>query len=75
MVPNALVVAVPNISKNVPYDLLRNLAPMGQVAESIVVIGVNSSVPAMSLRELTTRLRNDLARWARVAKAARIEVD
>jgi len=40
-----------------PYDLLRDLAPVAHVAETAMVIAVHPAVPARSLRELI-----DLAR-------------
>ena len=48
---NETVVVAPNVLKSVPYDLLRDLAPVGLVAESVVVVGVHASVSATSLRE------------------------
>jgi tripartite-type tricarboxylate transporter receptor subunit TctC len=49
---NETLTVSPNVSKNVPYDLMKDLVPIGQVAESFVAIGVHQSVPANSLREL-----------------------
>jgi tripartite-type tricarboxylate transporter receptor subunit TctC len=49
---NETLVVAPSVSKNVPYDVLRDLVPVGMVAESFIVVGVHTSVNATSLREL-----------------------
>ncbi len=49
---NETLVVAPSVSKNVPYDVLRDLAPVGMVSESLYVVGVHTSLSATSLREL-----------------------
>jgi tripartite-type tricarboxylate transporter receptor subunit TctC len=51
---NETLVIAPNVSKDLPYDLVRDLAPIGLVARSVIIIGAHSSVPAASLGELIT---------------------
>jgi tripartite-type tricarboxylate transporter receptor subunit TctC len=51
---NETLVIAPNVSKNLPYDLVRDLAPIGLIARSVIIIGAHSSVPATSLGELIT---------------------
>jgi tripartite-type tricarboxylate transporter receptor subunit TctC len=47
----------PNVSKNVSFDVLRDLAPVGLVAASDLVIGVHPSVPAKTIAELIAAAR------------------
>jgi tripartite-type tricarboxylate transporter receptor subunit TctC len=49
---NETLVMAPNASQGLPYDLMRDLSPIGLVARSVMVIGVHSSIPATSLAEL-----------------------
>ena len=49
---NETLAVGPNVSKNVPYDVMRDLAPVGLVASSDLVIGVHPSVAAKSVGEL-----------------------
>jgi len=49
---NETLVVAPSIAKNLPYDVTRDLTPLGLVAKSVIVIGVHSDVPAKSLPDL-----------------------
>jgi tripartite-type tricarboxylate transporter receptor subunit TctC len=49
---NETLVIAPNAYQSLPYDVVRDLSPVGLVARSVIVIGVHSSVPATSLAEL-----------------------
>ena len=42
----------PHIQKNVPYDLARDFAPVGQITTSPFVLVVNKDVPIHSVRDL-----------------------
>ncbi len=54
---NETLAVGPNVSKNVPYDVMRDLAPVGLVASSDLVIGVHPSVAAKSISELVAAAR------------------
>ena len=43
---------VPNLNPNTPYDVLRDLVPISQVAAQSYVLLVHPSVPAKSVKEL-----------------------
>jgi tripartite-type tricarboxylate transporter receptor subunit TctC len=43
---------VPNLNPNTPYDVLRDLVPIAQVAAQPYVLLVHPSVPAKSVKEL-----------------------
>ncbi len=43
---------VPNLNPNTPYDVQRDLVPIGQVAEAQYVLLVHPSVPAKSVKQL-----------------------
>jgi tripartite-type tricarboxylate transporter receptor subunit TctC len=49
---NAAVAINPHLYKKLPYDPLRDLAPVSQIATLPFVLVVHPSVPARSLREL-----------------------
>ena len=54
---NETLAVGPSVSKSVPYDVIRDLAPVGLVASSDLVIGVHPSVPAKSISELVATAR------------------
>ena len=54
---NETLAVGPSVSKNVPHDVMRDLAPVGLVASSDLVIGVHPSVPAKSISELVAAAR------------------
>ena len=56
---NETLVVAPSISKNLPYDVTRDLTPLGLVAKSVIVIGVHSGVQATSLRQLIALAKAD----------------
>jgi tripartite-type tricarboxylate transporter receptor subunit TctC len=43
---------IPSLQKNLPYDPIRDFAPITLLANSSFVVGVNPSVPAQSIKEL-----------------------
>lgn len=47
----------PHIQKSVPYDTLRDFAPVVQITTSPVVLVVNKDVPVKSVRDLITLAR------------------
>jgi tripartite-type tricarboxylate transporter receptor subunit TctC len=49
---NAAVVINPHLYKKLPYDALKDLAPVSQIATLPFVLVVHPSVPARSLKEL-----------------------
>ena len=49
--PNGLTVN-PSFMKDIPFEVTRDLAPIGMVAASSLVLAIKSSVPAANLREL-----------------------
>jgi tripartite-type tricarboxylate transporter receptor subunit TctC len=51
---NETLVVAPSIAKSLPYDVTRDLTPLGIVAKSVIVIGVHSQLQAKSLGELIT---------------------
>ncbi len=56
---NETLVVAPSISKNLTYDVTRDLTPLGLVAKSVVVIGVHSGVQATSLQQLIAIVNAD----------------
>jgi tripartite-type tricarboxylate transporter receptor subunit TctC len=56
---NETLAIAPNVSRNLPYDVLRDLTPIGWVAKSVIVIGVASSLPAQSLRDLIAMAKKE----------------
>jgi tripartite-type tricarboxylate transporter receptor subunit TctC len=59
---NETLVVAPSISKTLPYDATRDLTPLGMIAKSVIVIGVNSAVPATSLQQLIALAKADPGR-------------
>ena len=49
---NSPLSAVPHLRKQVPYDALKDFAPISMVGYYTFLLAVNTSVPAKSLREL-----------------------
>jgi tripartite-type tricarboxylate transporter receptor subunit TctC len=49
---NGTHAVVPHLYKKVPYDPIKDFAPIGMVSVSAQVLGVNKDVPAKSLNEL-----------------------
>ncbi len=47
----------PSLNKNLPYDLVRDLAPISQVTAQPYALTVHPSLPARSVNELTSLLR------------------
>ncbi len=47
----------PSLNKNLPYDLVRDLAPISQVTAQPYALSVHPSLPARSVNELTSLLR------------------
>jgi tripartite-type tricarboxylate transporter receptor subunit TctC len=61
---NAPVTAAPALLPNMPYDLIRDFAPVVRISTSYNVLVVNPSVPAKSIGEFTALLKsrpNELA--------------
>jgi len=56
IVPSAFAVN-PNIHKNLPYDSVRDLAPVSQLAASPLILSVHPSFPARSVKELVAFLK------------------
>jgi tripartite-type tricarboxylate transporter receptor subunit TctC len=54
---NETLVVAPGITKSLPYDAARDLAPIGRVANSVIVIGVHPSIAADSLQQLVALVR------------------
>jgi tripartite-type tricarboxylate transporter receptor subunit TctC len=52
MATNSPLSAVPHLRKAVPYDALKDFAPISMVGRFTFLLAVNGSVPAKSLREL-----------------------
>ena len=52
MATNSPLSAVPHLRKSVPYDALKDFAPISMVGYYTFLLAVNASVPAKSLREL-----------------------
>ncbi len=52
MATNSPLSAVPHLRKNVPYDALKDFAPVSLVGRFTFLLAVNANVPAKSLREL-----------------------
>lgn len=48
---------VPNLNPNTPYDVLRDLVPIAQIAAQPYVLLVHPSVPAKSVKELVALAR------------------
>lgn len=48
----------PHLRANLPYDPQRDFAPVIELATSIILLAVNSSVPANNLRELVELAKN-----------------
>ena len=48
---------VPNLNANTPYDVLRDLVPISQVAAQPYILLVHPSVPAKSVKELVALAR------------------
>jgi tripartite-type tricarboxylate transporter receptor subunit TctC len=55
--PTSAVVINPNLYANLPYDTLRDFAPVTLVAASPHVLTVNPSVPAHNVQELITLVK------------------
>jgi tripartite-type tricarboxylate transporter receptor subunit TctC len=49
---NGTHAVVPHLYKKVPYDPIKDFAPVGMVSVSAQVLGINKDVPAKSLKEL-----------------------
>jgi tripartite-type tricarboxylate transporter receptor subunit TctC len=49
----------PNLMKSVPYDPIRDFAPIGRIGSFVFMLTVNSSVPASTLQELIAYSRNN----------------
>lgn len=47
----------PSLTKKMPYDTLKDLAPIGMVASSQHVLVVNNNLPAKNVKELLALLR------------------
>jgi tripartite-type tricarboxylate transporter receptor subunit TctC len=56
IVPSAFAVN-PNIHRNLPYDSVRDLAPVSQLAASPLILCVHPSFPARSVKELVAFLK------------------
>jgi tripartite-type tricarboxylate transporter receptor subunit TctC len=56
MVPNNVAI-IPALSAKVPYDTLRDLAPIALVAGTPIMIGAHPSFPAASFQELLAQVR------------------
>src|SRR5688572_3888396 len=56
IVPSAFAVN-PSIHKNLPYDTVRDLAPVSQLAASPLILCVHPSFPARSVKELVAFLK------------------
>ena len=56
IVPSAFAVN-PNIHRNLPYDSVRDLAPVSQLASSPLILSVHPSFPARSVKELVAFLK------------------
>ena len=63
MTNDQLVVQASSASK-LPYDPLRDFAPIGIMARGPVVLGVNSAVPANSVGELVAMVRAQPGKFA-----------
>ena len=55
---NAAIVINPHLYKKLPYDPLKDLAPVSQIATLPFVLVVHPSVPARSLKELIALARS-----------------
>src|SRR5690606_1700086 len=42
----------PHVQKSVPFDTLKDLAPVSKIGDAVLIIVANSSVPANNLQEL-----------------------
>ena len=49
----------PNLMKSVPYDPIRDFAPIGRIGSFVFMLTVNSSVPASTLQELIAYSKNN----------------
>ena len=57
MATNSPLSAVPHLRKKMPYDALKDFAPISMVGYYTFLVAVNSAVPAKSLRELFDHAR------------------
>ena len=55
---NAPVTAAPALLPNMPYDLIRDFAPVVRISTSYNVLVVNPSVPAKSIGEFVALLKS-----------------
>ena len=53
----------PALTPKMPYDTLKDLAPIGMVASSQHVLVVNNNLPARSLKELLAMLRSSPGKY------------
>ena len=54
----------PAITPKMPYDTLKDLAPIGMVASSQHVLVVNNALPAQNLKELIAQVKAKPAAWS-----------
>ena len=57
MATNSPLSAVPHLRKKLPYDALKDFAPISMVGRYTFLVAVNANVPAKSLRELFDHAR------------------
>ena len=60
--PGALTI-VPHLSQNVPYDTLRDFAPVGLISTGPFLLLVHPSVPAKTVKELIALARAEPGKW------------
>jgi tripartite-type tricarboxylate transporter receptor subunit TctC len=54
----------PMLYRNMPYDLFRDFAPIAYMAETPLVVAINPSVPARSLREFVALAKANPDRYS-----------
>ena len=54
----------PSLTPKMPYDTLKDLAPVGMVASSQHVLVVNNNFPAKNLKELMERLKAEPTKYS-----------
>ena len=52
MITSAIYAILPNLRKNLPYDPVKDFAPISRVATASNVLVVNNALPAKNVREL-----------------------
>ena len=60
--PGALTI-VPHLSQNVPYETLKDFAPVGLISTGPFLLLVHPSVPAKTVKELIALARAEPGKW------------